>query len=74
MDEPFVYRNDRPVVLLDLLLPQSQIGDEGHVRSSFQSLLEPFPGWFDRIQGLFFLDQASLFSLDLFKNKLGLQK
>ena len=46
MNEPFLYLNDPPVVLLDLLLPQRQIGDERYVETFFDYgdiLIKPYP-------------------------------
>jgi hypothetical protein len=37
--EPLMYRDDRPVVLLDLFFPQRQIGDEGYVEVFFDYLI-----------------------------------
>jgi hypothetical protein len=33
--KPFVNGNNRPVVLLDLLFPQRQVGNEGHIEVTF---------------------------------------
>ncbi len=40
--KPFMYRNNRSIVLLDLLFPKCQIGNKGNVKGSFDQFVDPY--------------------------------
>ena len=39
--KPFMNRNNRSIILLDLLFPKRQIGNKGNIKSSFNQFTNP---------------------------------